>query len=263
MKNLKKYSFISYILNRYISICDKKNNMRAERNKLFPGKMKWMDLCNSRYISRKPIYDFLLSHIDLIKGEVLDFGCGSMEYRNMLSTAQKYVGLDIEGAEKNGFIGNGQVVYYDGVHIPFGNDTFDSVISIEVFEHVECLEEILEELNRVTKMKGLMVFTVPMNFPLHLEPYDFRRFTKYGIKQMLFNSGFEVLEIKGSTTFKNTLRRLQVEAGDKKGYMFKIKLIINNLCFFVSNSVSDNEKYPIDWLVVCRKKYSLHKCGKE
>lgn len=254
-KDYIKETFLYLVLkNIYIKRIENINHIKQQRNKLFPGKIKLVDLYNGRYISRKPIYDFLLSNISMLKGTVLDFGCGSMEYKKILRNTKTYIGLDIEGAEDNGFIGKGKVTYYDGLHIPFENEKFDSVLAIEVFEHVEQLKDILKELNRVMKEDGLMLFTVPMSFPLHLEPWDFRRFTKYGIKKMLLESGFEIVEVKGSTTFKNTLRRLRIiEGASKKGWAQKIDIMYNNICFALSNNVTENEKFPIDWLVICKK----------
>lgn len=229
--------------------------MRLERNKLFPGRVRLVDLCNARYITRKPIYDFLIENADRISGNVLDFGCGSMEYKKILKNVNTYSGLDIEGADKNGFFAE-DVIYYDGVHIPFEEDTFDSVISIEVFEHVEFLDDVLRELNRVMKQGKTLFFTVPMFFPGHLEPYDYRRFTKYGIKKKLELAGFAVEKIEGSTTFKNTLRRMKIlelkERGGQK-WLLKMRCILSNMCFLHSNEVTENEKAPIDWLVVCKK----------
>ncbi len=256
VKKYIKNTFYGLLLEIYIKKVENFNRIRQQRNKLFPGKLKLVDLYNARYISRKPIYDFLSSNVNILTGKVLDFGCGSMEYRKLLKNAQTYTGLDIEGAEANGFIGAGEVVYYDGVHIPFKNAEFDSVIAIEVFEHVEQLKDILDELNRVMKKEGCMLFTVPMSFPLHLEPWDYRRFTKYGIRKMLYESGFEIVEIRGSTTFKNTLRRLRIiECVSQKEWMKKINVLYSNICFALSNNVTENEKFPIDWLVICSKKW--------
>ena len=86
--------------------------MRLERNKLFPGRVRLVDLCNARYITRKPIYDFLIENADRISGNVLDFGCGSMEYKKILKNVNTYSGLDIEGADKNGCFAE-DVIYYD------------------------------------------------------------------------------------------------------------------------------------------------------
>lgn len=233
----------------------KNRRMKTERNKLFPGKPRLVDLYNARYITRKPIYDFLIANMKEISGNVLDFGCGSMEYKKILEKVETYSGLDIEGAEKNGFYAE-NVIYYDGVHIPFEKESFDAVISIEVFEHVEYLDDVLLELNRVIKRGGKMFFTVPMNFPGHLEPYDFRRFTKYGIMKKMEAAGFVIEKMRGSTTFRNTIRRMEILESEKKNgqnWYFKIKCIVNNICFLYTNKVSEDENAPVDWLVVCRK----------
>ncbi|RZK57795.1 MAG: hypothetical protein EOO87_01965 [Pedobacter sp.] len=37
-----------------------------------------------------------------------------------------------------------------------------------------------------------------MYWPLHEEPHDFFRFTKHGLKYILENSGFEILEINAN-----------------------------------------------------------------
>ena len=161
--------------------------LKQERDKLFPGSIKWVDLKNKRYISRKPIYDFLIENSDKITGKVLDFGCGSMQYKTIMKFADEYIGLDIQGAEENGFFAD-DVIYYDGKHIPFEDASFDSVFAIEVFEHVEDIEYVLSEIHRILKKGGVFMFTVPMTFPLHLEPWDYRRFTKYGIKKYLKSS---------------------------------------------------------------------------
>lgn len=241
------------------SIYKENSRMKHERNKLFPGKVRLVDLCNARYITRKPIYDFLIENADNISGNVLDFGCGSMEYKKILRNVNKYSGLDIEGADKNGFFAQ-DVIYYDGVHIPFENGIFDAVISIEVFEHVELLDDVLLELNRVMKQGKKLFFTVPMFFPGHLEPYDYRRFTKYGIKKKLELAGFAIEKIEGSTTFKNTLRRMKILELEKRGgqkWLLKIRYILSNICFLHSNNVTEDEKAPIDWLVICRKDKEL------
>ena len=48
------------------------------KDTLFPGKVRITDLLNPRYISRKPIYDFLEKNAEIAEGDMLDFGCGSM-----------------------------------------------------------------------------------------------------------------------------------------------------------------------------------------
>lgn len=164
---------------------------------------------NCRLITRKPIYDFLIDNQAKLHGHSLDFGCGSMQYRSMFNSADEYIGLDVQEAEKNGFKPDNDVVLYDGRNIPFSKRYFDSCVAIEVLEHVEDLDYCLQELSRVIKPRGDFIFTVPMAFPIHLEPWDYRRFTSYGIKNMMENNGFEIQIIEASTTTKTLIDGLK------------------------------------------------------
>lgn len=226
------------------------------RDKLFPGKIRICDLKNNRYISRKPIYDFLVENKNQ-NGKLLDFGCGSMQYRELFNNVEEYYGLDIEGAEKNGFCAS-NVIYYDGKIIPFEKNSFDTVIAIEVLEHVEDLELSLSEINRVLKPNGKFIFTVPMTFPLHLEPWDYRRFTRYGIENELKKAGFSEIVIQNSTCASDTIRRMKIiEKGRRKGkikrFFYKKYIIYANVMFALNRKKSINSKFPIDYLVICKK----------
>ena len=44
-------------------------------------------------------------------------------------------------------------VYYDGVNLPFDDESFDCIFSSEVFEHVLLLDEVLSEMNGVLKRR--------------------------------------------------------------------------------------------------------------
>jgi SAM-dependent methyltransferase len=52
----------------------------------------------------------------------------------------------------------------------------------------------MREVARVLKPRGVLLITVPMSWNLHYEPYDFRRYTCYGLWQLLGCHGFEVIE---------------------------------------------------------------------
>ena len=92
-------------------------------------------------------------------------------------------------------------MFYDGKKIPFENNYFDSVFSSEVFEHVFNLEEMLKELNRVTKMGGKMLITCPFAIAEHENPNDFARYTSFGLTHLFKKYGFEVIEfIKAGTS---------------------------------------------------------------
>ncbi len=55
------------------------------------------------------------------------------------------------------------------------------------------IDDILTELNRVLKNGGLMLLTVPFCWNEHEAPYDFGRYTSYGLKHVLEKHGFRVV----------------------------------------------------------------------
>ena len=50
---------------------------------------------------------------------------------------------------------------YDGVNIPFADDSFDVVFAFQVIEHVHELERWLAEIERVCRPGGTILFTTP------------------------------------------------------------------------------------------------------
>jgi SAM-dependent methyltransferase len=62
-------------------------------------------------------------------------------------------------------------------------------------EHLEEPEFALRECFRVIKNGGVVIYTVPFIWPLHEEPRDFYRFSKYGLEYLFKKVGFEIIEI--------------------------------------------------------------------
>lgn len=140
----------------------------------------------------------------VLSGNVLDFGCGSKPYRSYFINAKKYIGLDIleSGHDK---IHKKADVYYDGKHIPFDDNSFDSMFSSEVFEHVVNLSEILSEIGRVLKPKGWLLVTVPFVWNEHEVPYDYQRFTSFGIVELFKKHDLSVVKIMKSNSYIGTI----------------------------------------------------------
>ena len=154
---------------------------------------------NPFYFIRRPLFLNIKELAPQLTGRLLDFGCGRKPYENLFKV-QEYIGVDMEDTgheHKNSKID----VYYDGKNIPFPNDSFDAVFCSEVFEHVFNLDEIIAEINRVTKKNGRILITVPFSWNEHEVPYDFARYTSFGITHLLEKNGFEVTELRKSGNF--------------------------------------------------------------
>ena len=124
-----------------------------------------------------------------ITGHVLDVGAGAQPYRQYLPDASNYVSMDISGSAGADIVGS-------VLDVPQDDSTFDGIICTEVIEHVSDPRRAIIELNRVSKPGALLYLTAPMSWGLHYEPYDYFRFTKYGLKTILEDGGFRVLETR-------------------------------------------------------------------
>lgn len=141
-----------------------------------------------------------------LSGSLLDFGCGNKPYLHLFSV-NKYVGLDIENPGHKHDT-EPVDVFYDGRNIPFANQSFDSFFSSQVFEHVFDLPHSLSELHRVLKPGGKGLILVPFVWDEHEVPFDFARYSQFGIKHLLQNAGFEILSQKQDAHFAQVIAQL-------------------------------------------------------
>lgn len=150
---------------------------------------------NPFYFARKGLFDSIKSLSFHISGHTLDVGCGSKPYQNLFKL-ESYTGLDFD---KDGTNFNPDADYlYDGTHFPFDNEVYDSCVSSQVLEHVFEPGQFLSEINRVLKIDGILLLTVPFVWDEHEQPYDYARYSSFGSKYLLEKHGFEVLIQKKS-----------------------------------------------------------------
>jgi SAM-dependent methyltransferase len=131
-----------------------------------------------------------------ISGKVLDVGCGKKPYQSLFQV-DEYVGMDIDKGEQGNKYKSVDV-FYDGKTFPFDTGHFDSVISNEVLEHVFNPDEHLAEIHRVLKPEGKFLLTVPFLWDEHEQPYDYARYSSFGLRHLLERNGFEVVEQRKS-----------------------------------------------------------------
>ncbi|HOJ18437.1 MAG: class I SAM-dependent methyltransferase [Ignavibacteriales bacterium] len=150
-------------------------------------------LVNPFYISRKNLFTAIKSFGKAITGKTLDVGCGTKPYEHLFSSSE-YVGLEIETTINREM--KKADVFYDGTTFPFPDGEFDSVVTNQVLEHVFNPEFFMSEINRVMKKDGKLLLTVPFVWDEHEQPYDYARYSSFGLTSILKNAGFEITELK-------------------------------------------------------------------
>lgn len=132
---------------------------------------------------------FLARNRDSFRGELLDNGCGNAPYADWYTPlVDRVVKLDAAP------IPSVDVVAFADA-LPFADGSFDTILATEVLEHVTDAERAVADAYRVLRPGGHLVVTVPYMYPTHEAPYDFRRFTHFGLRDLLERHGFEVLSL--------------------------------------------------------------------
>jgi len=125
---------------------------------------------------------------------ILDAGAGPCPYKTYFSHAC-YESTDIEeiydakAEYRHTFICNLD-------KIPQPNNFYDAVLSTQVLEHVENPQKVIKEFYRILKPEGKLFITVPLTEGVHGSPSHFFNFTKYGLKSLFLNAGFQIQFVK-------------------------------------------------------------------
>jgi SAM-dependent methyltransferase len=128
-----------------------------------------------------------------LTGRLLDVGCGTKPYISLFHTVHAYIGMDYDSPAHRSY--TKADIFYNGGQFPFEQNSFDSILSTEVLEHVFNREEHLKECFRVLKPGGLMLLTTPFVWDEHSQPYDFGRYSSFGLTHVMNEAGFEVIEL--------------------------------------------------------------------
>lgn len=174
---------------------------------------------NPFYFARKGLFKNINFFAKYIDGKTLDVGCGKKPYEKIFRSTQ-YIGLEIDTIENRK---NKKAEYfYDGNTFPFFDKEYDSVVVNQVLEHVFNPHLFLSEVNRIIKNGGILLITVPFVWDEHEQPSDYARYSSFGLRYILEDHGFAVIEQRKSVNDIRVLFQIL------NGYLYKKILTQNN-----------------------------------
>ena len=118
---------------------------------------------------------------------ILDLGCGNKPYYHN-NVNGKLVCFDIKKTKINDVIG-------DASSLPFKNNAFDVILSINSFYYFNNPFISVKEVSRILKKNGKFILIMPFIYPIHDAPDDKYRFTEFGIKSLL-EDDFAIKELQ-------------------------------------------------------------------
>lgn len=161
----------------------------------FPGRNLVTALrYRGRDLRYRSLFDVLRAHC---RGEVLDVGGGTF----VRTAVEHGIGFDrwtvVEpSADDLPTIDDPRVSVRvgDGCALDLPDGAYDTVLSIQVLEHVFEPIRMFDELFRVTRPGGTVVVMVPQTANIHHAPHHYQNITRYWLEEAAARVGAEVLE---------------------------------------------------------------------
>lgn len=181
---------------------------------------------------------------------VLDAGAGNGPYRTMFDHAT-YESADFAQLKTS----YTQLDYVcDLADIPVDADRYDRIVFNQVLEHIPDPRKVLAELHRVLKPGGRIICTCPLFYEEHQRPFDFYRYTQYGLRLLFEEAGFVVERLRWmegyfgtvSYQFDQMYRHLPKDVGALKPgwravYLVPLLWMTRRLAWFLRGAFARSE----------------------
>jgi SAM-dependent methyltransferase len=142
---------------------------------------------------------FLITQTQKFNGVLYDLGCGEMPYREwLLQYVDTYVGVDWSNTLHDF---KADITADLNEQMPIEDEVADTVLSLSVMEHLREPHHFLAEAHRILKTGGVFILQVPFMWGVHEAPYDYYRYTCYGLEHMFSKAGFRDVVVTPQTGF--------------------------------------------------------------
>ncbi|MEO7621669.1 MAG: methyltransferase domain-containing protein, partial [Gallionella sp.] len=128
---------------------------------------------------------------------ILDIGAADRWIEPHLPEGVDYFALDYPSTGRD-LYGARPHAFADAAHLPFADAHFDGAICLEVLEHVPDPAIVIGEIARVIKSGGRAWISMPFLYPLHDAPFDFQRYTEFGLRRDVERAGLQVVTLRKS-----------------------------------------------------------------
>ena len=192
----------------------------------------------------------------------LDVGCGDRPYEYLFGQG-KYIGIDVGVSGRSTKLKKPEL-FYDGKNIPYSDNQFDLVLCTQVLEHVSDPFSLIKEMVRVCKQGGGVIISLPFVYQEHEQPFDYFRFTIFGITELIENAAMKVVSIRKDSTSIETLAILLnvyiiknlIPGNRLAGYIFTLLLCfpIQLISLVLSRFLPDNGELYLNLVIHAKKK---------
>jgi len=169
-------------------------------------------------------------------GVVLDVGAKAAPYQQYVR-AERYLRLDINRARAAD-------IYCDLHDLEWEPDYFDTVLCLEVLEHLYDPQRAIDRIFHVLKPGGVCVLSTRFLYRYHPDPGDYYRFTWDSLRHLFRN--FQHVEVHHHGNRLQVLWEI-INAGGRS------RVVLNLLNPLVARINTSQTKFPLGFVVYAEK----------
>ena len=186
-----------------------------------------------------------------INGKTIDLGAknGKASYYRFFNLKYSEIDyVDINPTESN-------ILKLDlEKNLPISDKSYNSVLAINLFEHIFNIQNLIEEIYRILDDEGKLIGSTPFMKEYHSDPNDFYRYTQDFYKKMFEKVGFVNIELilVGQGLFH--------VVAENVGKLLKIKILkylFWELCIGIDKLLNkfykNNKNYYCSIIFLCEK----------
>lgn len=134
---------------------------------------------------RAPVKDFIKlisKHLNLLE-PIYEFGSRQYDEKNDADIRGFFKGKIFIGCDINAGQGVDKVLDLHSIDLP--DNSVNTILIIDVMEHVRYPFKAFDEIYRILKYDGVVIFSSVMDYQIHGAPCDYWRFTPHGFEVLL------------------------------------------------------------------------------
>ncbi len=207
-------------------------------------------LTSGIYLQLSEISNAIKRNAHYASGKLVDVGAGNSPYRPFFTQyVKEYITIDTPD-----FNGKKPDIFGDALNLPLKDNSIDTYFSSQVMEHVNNPQKMADEAYRVLKKGGVCILTTHMANPLHGEPHDYFRFTKYGLAHLFrkFSKIERIEENGGALLSMSQFIIWGINEKVPRLIARMLNLILNPLIKKLDQKIYD-KRFTTNYIIVARK----------
>ena len=203
-----------------------------------------------------------LAYGDAIKrfarGRLVDLGCGTVPLYGIYSElVSEVVCVDWPGSAHD--INHADRFADLNSALPYESDTFDTILSTDVLEHIWNHPTFWAEVARILRPGGKVILGTPFFYWLHEEPHDYFRWTAFALKRACSEVGLIVLELAPyggalDIVADVTLKALALRMKSLTAVLYPLVWVLLSRGPFRRLSNGTSSRFPLGYCLVATKK---------